>query len=185
MFELTVIQGGSDPLINQIIWSTQTRWVIARQATVTSAQASSFTKKPEYEFLLFNYLLCFIHHEDQIGDFARAGLLFLMDVAMSLSEPIHHSAGDKTSPSYSCPSDPIIDAALALAKYILDGDFSEVLGAGLGAVYLLLPLKLEFRPHVAAAAACGNGMVIGGTGPETEDEKERSEAIREKSHAMS
>ena len=38
-------------------------------------------------------------------------------------------------------SDPVSDAALALAEYVLDGDFSEVLGAGLGAVYSLLPSK--------------------------------------------
>ena len=155
------------------------------QVTVTSgsAQASSLTKKPEYEFLLFNYLLRFVHREGQIGDFARAGLLFLMDVAMSPGEPINHSR-DITSPSDSSPSDPITDAALALAEYILDGDFSEVLGAGLGAVYSLLPSKLEFRPQVAAGTAYGNGMIIGGTGPETEDEKERSEVVREKSRAM-
>lgn len=157
------------------------------QATVTSAPASSVTKKPEYEFLLFNYLLRFVHREGQIGDFARAGLLFLMDVAMSPSDPIHRLAGDvgtASSASESVPPDPITDAALALAEYILDGDFSEVLGAGLGAVYSLLPSKLEFRPQISAEATSGNGMVIGGTGPETEEERDEQEASREKSRAM-
>jgi hypothetical protein len=159
------------------------------QETVKSAPASSVSKKPEYEFLLFNYLLRFAHREGQIGDFARAGLLFLMDVAMSPGEPIHRLAGDdsrgsSSSISETAPSDPITDAALALAEYILDGDFSEVLGAGLGAVYSLLPSKLEFRPKVTTDAASGNGMVIGGTGPETEEEKEKLEASREKSHAL-
>lgn len=155
------------------------------QETVKSAPASSATKKPEYEFLLFNYLLRFVHREGQIGDFARAGLLFLMDVAMSPGEPIHRLAGDDGgSSSESTPPDPITDAALALAEYILDGDFSEVLGAGLGAVYSLLPSKLEFHPRVTTETASGNGMVIGGTGPETDEEKERLEAEREKSRAM-
>ncbi|KAJ7063289.1 Retinoic acid induced 16-like protein-domain-containing protein [Mycena amicta] len=150
------------------------------QTTAASAQASSVTKKTEYEFLLFNYLLRFVHREGQIGDFARAGLLFLMDVAMSPGEAIH-KLGDSTSDPQT--SDPITDAALALAEYILDGDFSEVLGAGLGAVYSLLPSKLEFRAPPSSAEAI-SGMVIGSTGPETEDEKERMEVARDRSRAM-
>ncbi|KAJ7774639.1 Retinoic acid induced 16-like protein-domain-containing protein [Mycena maculata] len=150
------------------------------QATVTSAPASSVTKKTEYEFLLFNYLLRFVHREGQIGDFARAGLLFLMDVAMSPGEPVHRLGDTASDPA---PSDPITDAALALAEYILDGDFSEVLGAGLGAVYSLLPSKLEFRPPAAAGEA-RTGMIIGTTGPETEDEKERMEVAKDRARAM-
>ncbi|KAF8921317.1 Retinoic acid induced 16-like protein-domain-containing protein [Mucidula mucida] len=133
------------------------------QATVTSAPTSSATKKPEYEFLLFNYLLRFVHREGQIGDFARAGLLFLMDATTA---------------------DPITDAALALAEYILDGDFSEVLGAGLGAVYSLLPSKLSFPPPTSNDSNDRNGMVIGSTGLDGEDEKERLEVARSKSLAM-
>ncbi|KAG7452527.1 uncharacterized protein BT62DRAFT_958440 [Guyanagaster necrorhizus] len=153
------------------------------QATVTSAPASSLTKKPEYEFLLFNYLLRFVHREGQIGDFARAGLLFLMDVAMSPGEPVHRLTGDDSSSSKSAssPTDPITDAALALAEYILDGDFSEVLGAGLGAVYSLLPTKLEYPPPKSTLE---NAMVIGSTGLEDEDEKEMMEVARAKSFAM-
>ncbi|KAJ7449797.1 Retinoic acid induced 16-like protein-domain-containing protein [Mycena latifolia] len=153
------------------------------QATLTSAPASSVTKKTEYEFLLFNYLLRFVHREGQIGDFARAGLLFLMDVAMSPGEPVHRLADTASASSDPSPSDPITDAALALAEYILDGDFSEVLGAGLGAVYSLLPSKLEFRPPAASADA-RSGMIIGSTGPETEDEKERMEVAKDRSRAM-
>ena len=155
------------------------------QATITSVPASSATKKPEYEFLLFNYLLRFVHREGQIGDFARAGLLFLMDVAMSPNDPIHHLAGGEgTASSDNAPPDPITDAALALAEYILDGDFSEVLGAGLGAVYSLLPSKLEFRPQISAEVASGNSMVIGGTGLETEEERDEQEAVRERNSAI-
>ncbi|KAF7322964.1 hypothetical protein HMN09_00076000 [Mycena chlorophos] len=146
-----------------------------------SGEASSTTtKKTEYEFLLFNYLLRFVHREGQIGDFARAGLLFLMDVAMSPGEPIHKLGDADADPQV---SDPITDAALALAEYILDGDFSEVLGAGLGAVYSLLPSKLEFRAPPASTEG-HSGMVIGSTGPETEDEKERLEVAKDRSRAM-
>ncbi|KAJ3759862.1 Retinoic acid induced 16-like protein-domain-containing protein [Lentinula raphanica] len=153
------------------------------QTTVTSAPVSSTaTKKPEYEFLLFNYLLRFVHREGQIGEFARAGLLLLMDVAMSPGDTVHRLTGEETSSETT--ADPITDAALALAEYILDGDFSEVLGAGLGAVYSMLPSKLEFRPPTNADHSQETGMVIGNTWLETEDEKEMLEVFRTKSWAM-
>ncbi|KIY70901.1 hypothetical protein CYLTODRAFT_487668 [Cylindrobasidium torrendii FP15055 ss-10] len=97
--------------------------------------------KPEYEFLLFNYLLRFVHREGQIGDFARAGLLFLIDVAMSATK---EREADTQNEGKDHRADPVSEAATALAEYILDGDFSQVLGAGLGAVYSLLPGKLYF-----------------------------------------
>ncbi|KAL0071421.1 hypothetical protein AAF712_001278 [Marasmius tenuissimus] len=149
-------------------------------ATVTTAQASTSVPKTEYEFLLFNYLLRFVHREGQIGEFARAGLLLLMDVAMSPDEPIHRLTGEETRAT----DDPITEAALALAEYILDGDFSEVLAAGLGAVYSLLPSKIEFRPPENTEKTRGAGMVVGSTWIESEDEKEMLEVSRSKALAM-
>ncbi|KAG5652746.1 hypothetical protein H0H81_003887 [Sphagnurus paluster] len=148
------------------------------QVTIKSTPMS---KKTEYEFLLFNYLLRFVHREGQIGDFARAGLLFLMDVAMSPGEPRPESIDPS---SENLPSDPVQDAALALAEYILDGDFSEVLGAGLGAVYSLLPSKLVFHPVVASPTSPANGMAIGGLAPDTAEEIEKQEMEKEKVRAM-
>ena len=133
--------------------------------TISSAQASSMTnKKPEYEFLLFNYLLRYVHREGRIGDFARAGLLFLMDVAMGAASGDLRTFDESTSsaPKEIVEGDPITDAALALAEYILDGDFAEVLGAGLGAVYSLLPSKLELRREAPARGHAPGAMVLGG-----------------------
>ena len=144
------------------------------------APASS-EKKPEYEFLLFNYLLRFVHREGHIGDFARAGLLFLMDVAMS-SGKLPHTSEPEHTPDQSA-SDPIDDAALALAEYILDGDFSEVLGAGLGAVYSLLPSKLAFYSNASLEPSTGNVMTLGSSAAGSE-QKEREELAKEKSRAM-
>ena len=139
---------------------------------------STLQKRPEYEFLLFNYLLQFVHREGQIGDFARAGVLFLMDVAMSPHEPINRLAGEDSSPppsdspSEEPESDPIIEAAVALAEYIVDGDFSEVLAAGLAAVYSTLPSKLRVKAP-AYAQSDGNSMILGSTpGSKTEAEEE-------------
>ncbi|CAL1704775.1 unnamed protein product [Somion occarium] len=166
------------------------------QETITSApssapQSSVTTKKPEYEFLLFNYLLRFVHREGQIGDFARAGLLFLMDVAMSPGESMHKPSGGEdslnssTSTSSSTDSDPNVDAALALAEYILDGDFSEVLAAGLAAVYSLLPSKLEIKPPSQTETASSTTMVLGGTTATlSETEKEADEAELDKKRSI-
>ncbi|KAI6005953.1 Retinoic acid induced 16-like protein-domain-containing protein [Pisolithus albus] len=139
------------------------------QLTITSAPFSANIRKPEYEFLLFNYLLRFVHREGQIGDFARGGLLFLMDVALSPGEPASRPAEDDKAGSSSDPtrretsSDPIADAALSLAEYIVDGDFSEVLAAGLGAVYSLLPSKLRIRSPRDSDASQDSGMILGYT----------------------
>ncbi|KAI0748064.1 Retinoic acid induced 16-like protein-domain-containing protein [Daedaleopsis nitida] len=159
------------------------------QQTEISGLSSSTTKKPEYEFLLFNYLLRFVHREGQIGDFARAGLLFLMDVAMSPVDTSHKSAEDlrtSTSTLAAPETDPNTDAALALAEYILDGDFSDVLAAGLAAVYSLLPTKLEVGPPITTEAAPGTAMILGSsTMPDlSPEEKEKVDAERERSRAM-
>ncbi|KIY50908.1 hypothetical protein FISHEDRAFT_37958 [Fistulina hepatica ATCC 64428] len=158
------------------------------QATIKSAPASSVTKKPEYEFLLFNYLLRFVHREGQIGDFARAGVLFLMDVAMSpgdttVQPPVVTAGSSSSHSSNTAYTDPAGDSALALAEYILDGDFSDVLGAGLVAVYSLLPTKLEFRQPTAAEEN-NTLMTIGGLSPETEEEKVSREEEAERSRAL-
>ena len=145
--------------------------------TVTSL----LPKRPEYEFLLFNYLLQFVHREGQIGDFARAGVLFLMDVAMSPHEPINRLAGEDSgppppdTPTEEPEPDPITEAAVALAEYIVDGDFSEVLAAGLAAVYSTLPSKLQIKAP-ASTQSNGNSMVLGSTPtPESGAEAEKQE----------
>jgi hypothetical protein len=112
-------------------------------STITSAPSA---KKPDYEFLLFNYLLRYVHREGRIGDFARAGVLFLIDVAMSAPSGDSRQLEEVPESSKANPKgDPIGDAALALAEYILDGDFADVLAAGLVAVYSVLPSKLEIH----------------------------------------
>ncbi|KAI8333603.1 Retinoic acid induced 16-like protein-domain-containing protein [Chlamydoabsidia padenii] len=73
-------------------------------------------KKPEYEFLLFTYLLRFVHREGRSGDFARTGLLFIMEMATS-----------------------------QLGDFILESDFATIMAAGLGALYSQLPRKLVIK----------------------------------------
>lgn len=73
-------------------------------------------KKPEYEFLLFTYLLRFVHREGRAGDFARTGLLFIMEMATN-----------------------------QLGEFILESDFATIMAAGLGALYSQLPRKLVIK----------------------------------------
>ncbi|VDB82961.1 unnamed protein product [Peniophora sp. CBMAI 1063] len=161
------------------------------QKTVTSLPPSisaSTPAKSEYEFLLFNYLLRFVHREGKIGEFARAGLLFLMDVAMSPHDTGHRMAVEpedgvaSSVSSQTVAADPITEAALSLAEYILDGDFSEVLAAGLGAVYSLLPSKLEIKP--AKSGDENVNMILGATPVLDEDEAARADVAREQSRAI-
>ena len=153
--------------------------LIPSHAIVPSVQPPD-AKKPEYEFLLFNYLLRFVHREGHIGEFSRAGLLFLMDVAMSPGESETEMAKSDGNLSI---FDPINDAALALAEYILDGDFSEVLGAGLGAVYSLLPTKLGFFRQ-SSTSESDNAMKIGGTGLAADEESEQLASQKEENLAV-
>ncbi|KAG9002633.1 hypothetical protein FRB90_011347 [Tulasnella sp. 427] len=131
--------------------------------------------KPHYEFLIFTYLMRFIHREGAIGEYGRAGLLFLLDIAMSAQEMKFQSKPTG--------HDPLSDIAIALAEYILEGDFAEVLGAGLGAVYSLLPYKLELRNEVEGleptSQASGGGMMLGVATTGTVDEEKRRKEVEE------
>ncbi|KAG9003238.1 hypothetical protein FRB93_011151 [Tulasnella sp. JGI-2019a] len=145
----------------------------------TSAQPE--LPKPQYEFLIFNYLMRFIHREGTVGEFGRAGLLFLLDIAMASEEmqaDVNRAADD-----------PVADAASALCDYLLESDFAEVLSAGLGAVYSLLPYRLEVKQDNSVSGPSNNpgggGMILGvvttGTVDEekkrAEDEKSRIERL--------
>ncbi|KAF9323961.1 hypothetical protein BGZ91_003242, partial [Linnemannia elongata] len=79
---------------------------LARSMTAASLQGheNHQESKRDYEFLLFTYLSKFVHREGKSGDFARTGLLFLMELATG-----------------------------SLGEYILDSEFSSYLTAGVGA----------------------------------------------------
>ncbi|KAG0007118.1 hypothetical protein BGZ65_006001, partial [Modicella reniformis] len=81
-----------------------------------SISQTTEASKSEYEFLLFTYLSKFVHREGKTGDFARTGLLFLMELATG-----------------------------SLGEYIIDTDFTSFLSAGVGASYSQLPRKLLVR----------------------------------------
>jgi hypothetical protein len=76
--------------------------------------AQDLDSEPEYECLLFTYLLKFVHREGKSGDYARTGLLFLLEIA---------SGGFRDF-------------------VLVQSDLGPILSASLGALYSQLPRKL-------------------------------------------
>ncbi|RCH90590.1 hypothetical protein CU098_002398, partial [Rhizopus stolonifer] len=95
-------------------------------------------KQPEYEFLLFTYLLRFVHREGRSGDFARTGLLFLMEMATE-----------------------------GLGDFILGSDFATIMAAGLGALYSQLPRKLVVRDESNVVQSNPTTFILGENASET------------------
>ncbi|PWN54377.1 hypothetical protein IE53DRAFT_189903 [Violaceomyces palustris] len=121
----------------------------------------TLTEASHHDFPLFNYLLRFLHREGRTGELARAGLLFIVAIASSSPAPRRFDsdrlpASDKDGTELS-HADPEI--SLALAHFILNSDFSDVLAAGLGAVYGLLPGKLRISPPKMTPAHDGGSSL--------------------------
>ena len=71
-------------------------------------QSGSKSKLQHKEFPLFYILLDYVHHEGRVGDFARTGLLYVIESA-ARSE--------------------------ALEKWIIESDLATLMASGLGALY--------------------------------------------------
>ena len=77
---------------------------------------SDFNTRTEKDaFPLFYLILDYVHHDGRVGDFARTGLLYLIETAA-------HSE--------------------ALEKWIVEGDLATLMASGLGALYSQLSRKL-------------------------------------------
>lgn len=141
----------------------------APKADVASQTSSS--SGLTYDFPLFSYLMRFVHRESRTGELARAGILFLVDVAFApgrrnlarnqanrgtfgrasgaglalratRSMRGGRRSGAGTPQKARVGIDLGMGPSIALARFMLESDFAEVLGAGIGAVYGLLPTKL-------------------------------------------
>ncbi|GAA5997315.1 uncharacterized protein JCM10292_000173 [Rhodotorula paludigena] len=167
--------------------------------TSQASSSASPRRRAEHDFLLFSYLLRFIHREGEIGDSAREGVLSLVDVALGYPSLYNPSLGMHRTSSASTVSPATVltpsatpaaarEAVLAFAEYLLDSDFAEVLGAGLGALYGLLPSKLVVRSADTTGTADVGGptgslagaMVLGGMGAlHDEEDGEEVQRLRE------
>lgn len=74
------------------------------------------------DFPLFYLLVDYIHHEGKVGDFARTGLLYIIEAASNSVE---------------------------LEQWIVESDLSTLMATGLGALYSQLSGKLviDYPPH--------------------------------------
>ena len=74
------------------------------------------------DFPLFYILIDYIHHEAKVGDFARTGLLYIIEAAAS---------------------------STALEQWIVESDLATLMATGLGALYSQLSRKLviDHLPH--------------------------------------
>lgn len=115
---------------------------LSTRITLSELPTKLFTRDThQFEFLLFSYLLRFVHREGRLGDFARAGLIFLFDIAFLT--PGEEGGENLSSCAVNNGPDPLQEARDALGEFILDGDFADVMAAALGAVYSLLPTNLQ------------------------------------------
>ena len=110
-----------------------------------TAYSSRKPSKRRLRFPLFSYLLKFLHREGRIGELARAGLLFLISLegVQSSNKVVHGLPPKRPAKRVSFGTD---DTRRSLAVFIAHSDFADVLGAGLGAAYGLLPTRIRPVP---------------------------------------
>ncbi|BGO99214.1 hypothetical protein NBRC10513v2_000319 [Rhodotorula toruloides] len=172
----------SSPTLSQSAMSD-----VSRPFSASNTSTMSPRRRAEHDFVLFSSLLRFIHREGQLGDIARSGILTLVDIALSLSAPYSASFTPLSSSAATLiPPVAAREAVLSFAEYLLDSDFAEVLGAGLGALYGNLPGKLVVQSADANQAdategvpSTNGGMVLGGMGA-LHDEENAEDVRRRK-----
>lgn len=123
-------------------------------ATIQPSTAHTTRKhaKRRLRFPLFSYLLKFVHREGRIGELARAGLLFLISLE-GVNAPSKSSLQSvKGRPATKRVSFGGDDIRRSLAAFIAHSDFADVLGAGLGAAYGLLPSRMKPAPRYDPAS---------------------------------
>lgn len=80
-----------------------------------SAEVSHGGVSPKEDFPLFYLTVTYIHHDGRVGDFARTGLLYLIECA---------------------------GQSAALEQWIIESDLATLMASGLGALYSQLSRKL-------------------------------------------
>lgn len=139
-------------------------------ATGPASATLSTVESRQYTFLIFDFLIRLLHRHGRIGELARTGLLFIIDLAMSTAKV--KVASTSTFTSALPPAFPILTSSktnkttaktgakrpssrrlkrkavigqsdrFSLLSYIEDSDFADVLAAGLGAALSVLPSHL-------------------------------------------
>lgn len=77
------------------------------------------SKSGKTEFPLFYFLLDYVHHDGRVGDFARTGLLYIIESAVHTEE---------------------------LEKWVVESDLATLMASGLGALYSRLSRYIPNQP---------------------------------------
>ncbi len=80
----------------------------SRHLCEPSPSGASASKSGKIEFPLFYFLLDYVHHDRRVGDFARTGLLYIIESAVHTEE---------------------------LERWIVESDLATLMASGLGALY--------------------------------------------------
>lgn len=169
----------------------------------------------QYELPLLKYLLKYIHRDGRTGEFARAGILFLVDLAMaqdgSSQINVNGASDNKAArwrtlvPSTSAgrpflqskASQPEASTSIPLRSELLDyiarSDLAEMVGAGIGALYGLLPsqiyvaplpLSLAGAPAVELSTHLSTADVFDADVQEVTDQQEYLQGLRNDGYAV-
>ena len=160
-------QGASDSISISTPGDTSTTTAAGSSMSANDSDLPTNHSIP-YQLPLLTYLLKYIHRDGRTGEFARAGIVFLVDLAMSnTGSAKHHASTDsknsrrrilpasarrpslQTRPSESSANGTHVDTVpllIILASYLARSDLAEMVGAGIGALYGLLPAKIYVPP---------------------------------------
>lgn len=111
-----------DPSILPAWFKTHRGVALQNREKDDNARDAFIGRTQKADFPLFYILMDYIHHEGKVGDFARTGLLYIIEAASS-SGP--------------------------LEQWIVESDLSTLMATGLGALYSQLSRKLvvDHLPH--------------------------------------
>lgn len=170
----------------------------------STAPTTNIVESREYTFLVFDFLIRLLHRHGRIGELARTGLLFVIDLAMSTTKVKITSTS--TPPAFpvlvssKVGKPPAADGAseqasrrkpkrkaiigqsdrLSLLSYIEDSDFADVLGAGLGAAFAVLPSHLYVPiPTISSSHATPESSIPHSPSTSTEAHDGIGQAMRE------
>jgi hypothetical protein len=96
-------------------WFTAQDHGVDSEAKQRDAHEKFTGKTHKEDFPLFYLLIDYIHHEGRIGDFARTGLLYIIEAASN---------------------------SVALEQWVVESDLATLMATGLGALYSQLSRKL-------------------------------------------
>ena len=102
-------------------------------ATSGSAITNSSSRSNNREFPLFYFLLNYVHHEGKVGDFARTGLLYIIETATHSDE---------------------------LERWIVESDLAMLMASGLGALYSQLSRYITLVPCESSAAELCRKLIL-------------------------